>query len=86
MLFRSVLGMLGKGSFGEVHLVRYKKNKEFYAMKMLYKNKVENQGMLRYVQTERNVLCVSKHPFIVGLYFAFQTSNKLFMVMEYCPG
>jgi serine/threonine protein kinase len=26
------------------------------------------------------------HPFIVTLHFAFQTSEKLFLILEYCPG
>jgi protein-serine/threonine kinase len=36
--------------------------------------------------TERNVLSVSNHPFIVSLQYAFQTEDRLFLVMEYCPG
>jgi serine/threonine protein kinase len=36
--------------------------------------------------TERNILSRAKHPFIVNLYYAFQTHEKLYMVMEYCPG
>ena len=26
------------------------------------------------------------HPFIVELYYAFQTEQKLYFVLEYCPG
>lgn len=36
--------------------------------------------------TERNVLSYIKHPFIVGLNYAFQTSDKLFLILDYCPG
>ena len=36
--------------------------------------------------TERNVLSYTRHPFIVGLNFAFQTRDKLFLILDYCPG
>lgn len=42
--------------------------------------------MTRYIQTERNVLSYMSSPFIVKLHFAFQTSNKLYLIMDYCPG
>jgi hypothetical protein len=78
--------VLGRGSFGEVFLVKYKKTGKYYAMKILDKRKVLTQNMVKYARTERNVLCFTKHPFIVGCEFAFQTANKLFMIMDYCPG
>ncbi len=81
-----ILCMLGSGSFGEVYLVKYKKTGKLYAMKVLNKKRVLSQNIMKYARTERNVLCYTKHPFIVGLNFAFQTSEKLFMVMDYCPG
>ncbi len=81
-----IITMLGRGSFGEVYLVRYKQTGALYAMKVLNKKRIMAQNILRYTRAERNVLCITKHPFIVGLEFAFQTSEKLFLVMEYCPG
>jgi serine/threonine protein kinase len=32
------------------------------------------------------VLSITKHPFIVGLNYAFQTREKLFLILDYCPG
>lgn len=81
-----IYSLLGKGSFGEVYLVQYKGDGKFYAMKTLNKKKVIMQNSIKYARTERNVLKISKHPFIVGLHFAFQNSEKLFMIMKYCPG
>jgi hypothetical protein len=81
-----VIQLLGKGSFGEVYLVRYKATRKPYAMKVLNKRRIMAQNLVKYAKTERNVLCFTKHPFIVGLDFAFQTSDKLFLILEYCPG
>lgn len=68
-----VLEKLGKGSFGSVYLVRRKDDpkKTNYAMKVLEKDKVLAQNLIRYAKTERNVLCLAKHQFIVGLEYAF---------------
>ena len=35
--------------------------------------------------TEKNVLQIMNHPFIVKLKYAFQTKHNLVMVMDYCP-
>ena len=43
-------------------------------------------NLVRYVKTEWNVLSISDHPFICGIDFAFQTSDWLFLILEYAPG
>jgi serine/threonine protein kinase len=78
--------ILGKGSFGEVYLVQKQTSKEFFAMKVLLKDKLMGQNLVKYARTERNVLSYTNHPFIVGLNFAFQTKEKLFLILDYCPG
>lgn len=90
--------LLGKGSFGEVYLVKKKSNDTYYAMKILNKAKIMGQNLVKYarwvkfsnynyiIRTERNVMSYIKHPFIVGLNYAFQTKDKLCLVMDYCNG
>ena len=78
------LAQLGKGSFGEVYLVQKINTKEKFAMKVLRKERIMGQNLLKYAIAERNVLSLSNHPFIVKLNFAFQTSSKLFLILEYC--
>lgn len=77
---------LGRGSFGEVFLIRKNSSGEQFAMKLLRKDRIMRENLLRYAVTERNVLTYMKHPFIVGLKYAFQTSEKLVLVLDYCPG
>lgn len=63
--------LLGTGSFGEVYLVKEKRKGRLFAMKVLSKEKIMGQNLTRYAKTERDVLSYTKHPFIVGLNFAF---------------
>mmetsp|Transcript_14130 Transcript_14130/g.26565 ORF Transcript_14130/g.26565 Transcript_14130/m.26565 type:complete len:650 (+) Transcript_14130:96-2045(+) len=77
---------LGRGSFGEVYLVRKRDSRDLYAMKVLRKDKIMKHNLVKYAMTERNVLSYIRHPFIVGLNYAFQTSEKLFLILDYCPG
>jgi serine/threonine protein kinase len=62
---------LGKGSFGEVFLVEKLTDKKIYAMKVLEKEKIVGKNLVRYAKTERNVLSIMDHPFIVKLNYAF---------------
>lgn len=55
-------------------------------MKVLSKDKILGKNLKRYALTERNVMSVINHPFMVKLHYAFQTSSKLFLVMDYYPG
>ena len=79
------LAKLGKGSFGEVYLVQKINTKQKFAMKVLRKDRILNNNLMKYAIVERNVLSLSNNPFIVKLNYAFQTSSKLFLVLEYCP-
>jgi protein-serine/threonine kinase len=82
----SVLQPLGKGSFGEVYLVRNVCTGMLYAMKVLDKEKIISKNLTIYALTERNVLSQINHPFMVSLHFAFQSNEKLFLILDYCPG
>ncbi len=81
-----IIELLGKGSFGEVYLIEYIPNKKRYAMKVLNKNKILSQNIVKYIMTERNVLTRIKHPFIIKLYHTFQTDEYLYLILEYCEG
>eukprot|EP01136_Pigoraptor_vietnamica_P018677 Opistho-1_new@65381 len=78
--------LLGRGDVGRVYLVSKKDTDELYAMKVLRKADMIERKKIKRVLTEREILATARHPFIVTLYYSFQTEDKLYFIMEYCAG
>ena len=82
----TTLKVIGKGSYGKVLLVEKKDDKKIYAMKILKKKAMIKRNQVAHIKTERKIMELVDHPFIVKLRYAFQNPQKLYMVMDYCPG
>ncbi|KAJ3270587.1 Ribosomal protein S6 kinase beta-1 [Terramyces sp. JEL0728] len=79
-----VLSVIGKGAYGKVYLVREIETKQSFAMKVLKKASI----VLHEQQTrnERSILKDIDSPFIVKLYYAFQSPFRLYLILTYCAG
>jgi serine/threonine protein kinase len=76
---------IGSGAFGIVYLVRKKNSiQEIYAMKVLFKANLILKRKLRYAVAESNILKTCNHPFILKLYYAFQTPKNLYLILDFC--
>jgi serine/threonine protein kinase len=82
----TLITTIGKGSFGQVYLTRYKPTRKLFAMKVLIKEHLKAEGQVEHTLAERAALEKATHPNIVSLVMAFQSRSKLFFVLEYCPG
>ncbi|KAI9492227.1 kinase-like domain-containing protein [Zychaea mexicana] len=78
------LCVLGRGAFGKVLLVKHRASRTLYAMKTLKKASLVLH--VNNIKTERQILEQVRHPFIVQLYYAFQTPTELHMILEYAVG
>ena len=91
--------VIGKGSYGKVLLVTKKDNNKQYALKILKKDEIIKRNQFEHTMAERRILVSPphhnhyffiqqsvNHPFIVKMDYAFQSENKLFFCLEYCPG
>jgi serum/glucocorticoid-regulated kinase 2 len=81
-----LMKVLGKGSFGKVMLVQHREHKRLFAMKVLRKEDLLQKRQLMHTATERAILEQLKHPFLTKLEFAYQSTGKLYLIMNYCPG
>ncbi|KAJ6335202.1 hypothetical protein OIU78_011939 [Salix suchowensis] len=80
------LTVIGKGAFGEVRLCRAKDTGEIFAVKKLKKSEMLSRGQVENVRSERNLLAEVDSRCIVKLFYSFQDSEFLYLIMEYLPG
>lgn len=59
---------------------------QFYAMKVLNKAHLIDRNQVAHTRDEKSILQKLQHPFIVKLRYAFQTKDKLYMIMDYVHG
>ena len=77
---------LGSGTFGNVNLVRNKKNKQFYAIKALDLEQIKKENLESCVELEKNVLLKTDHPFIMKMVKYLKDENYIFFINEYIKG
>jgi tetratricopeptide (TPR) repeat protein len=79
-----VLGILGKGGFGEVYLVYDRRTESFYAIKTIRSDKFADDTF--YEAFEREALLwvnLEQHPFILAARYVQNFSGRLFVSMDY---
>ena len=62
---------IGKGGFGKVWKVEYKKYKKVFAMKEMNKARILTKRSVKSVMNERQILTFLNSPFLVNMYYAF---------------
>lgn len=82
----TIIKVVGKGSYGKVLLVKKNDDNKTLAMKVLKKKHMIKRNQVQHTKTERSILELVKHPFIIQLKYAFQNEVKLYFVVDYCPG
>ncbi|KAH0572234.1 Kinase, AGC [Spironucleus salmonicida] len=81
-----ILQTLGQGSFASVFLAKRLADNQTYAIKVLQKKKILEANELTHTLAERQILASLNSPFLVKLHGAFQTSDLLYLVLDFVPG
>jgi serine/threonine protein kinase len=80
-----LIKMVGKGGFGKVLKVRKRDTGRIYAMKVMDKSLFKHSKHVDALLAERDIM-LNDCPFLVHLYFSFQTTDKLYFVMDFVGG
>jgi len=81
-----IIKPISKGAFGSVYLAKKRQTGDYYAIKVLRKSDMIAKNQVMNVKAERMVLTRTDSPFVVKLYYSFQSKDNLYLVMEYLNG
>ena len=82
----SVHRIIGRGGFGEVYGCRKDDSGKMFALKLLDKKRIKVKKGEMLAINEKNMLAKISSPFVVNLYYAFQTNEKLCFVLDLMNG
>ena len=79
----NITKIIGRGKMSKIFLVQHKKNNNFYALKSISKEIVENNSSLKSkIKNIQNL----KHPFLISINCCFETDNRVYFVLPYIQG
>jgi len=82
-----IVRVVGVGGCGKVIQAVHSPSGEYRAVKVMSKARLfQQEQRLERVITEKRILARIRHPFVVSLHWAFQTSTHLFLVLDFCSG
>ena len=77
---------MSSGAYGKVCLVKKKSTGDYFALKVIDKEKTIAKLEDKYFMTEIDILRNLNSDYIVKLYYSFQEDNSICFVMEYMNG
>ncbi|KAG5008764.1 hypothetical protein AAZX31_07G022200 [Glycine max] len=78
--------VLGQGNFAKVYHARNLNTNESVAIKVIKKEKLKKERLVKQIKREVSVMRLVRHPHIVELKEVMATKGKIFLVMEYVKG
>ena len=74
---------LGRGKFGNVYLAREKKSGYVVALKVLFKNQLQQSNVEHQLRREIEIQPHLRHPNILRLYGYFYDDSRVYLILEY---
>jgi Protein kinase domain len=81
-----IIKPISKGAFGSVFLAKKKITGEYFAIKVLKKADMVSKNQVMNVKAERTILTQLDSPYVVKLFYTFQSQEHIYLVMEYLNG
>ncbi|RKP00861.1 hypothetical protein CXG81DRAFT_12730, partial [Caulochytrium protostelioides] len=77
---------ISRGAFGSVFLAKKTVTGDYYAIKVLKKADMVAKNQITNVRAERMILSTLDSPYVVKLFYSFQSRHSLYLVLEYLNG
>ncbi|PVZ96931.1 hypothetical protein BB558_007131 [Smittium angustum] len=74
---------LGKGKFGRAYLAREKQTGFICAIKVMYKNELKENNIVKQLRREVEIQTHLRHPNILRLYGYFHDEKRIYLILEY---
>ena len=81
-----IINVIGRGSYGKVCLVQFKKTNKLYAMKSLKKDVLLDEDQVENTLLEKDILQSINYPFLVRMEFCFQTEERIYFILPFIRG
>jgi len=81
-----IIKPITKGGFARVYLAKKNVTGDYFAVKVLKKQDMVEKNQVDNVIAERNILATVSCPYVVRLYYSFQTNENLCLAMEFLQG
>lgn len=81
-----LIKMINRGGFGKVFLVKNSLDDKYYAMKRIRKDLLIETGQIDNTLNERELLLSNDNPFLLRMFYVFQSEFRLYFFMEYVDG
>ena len=81
-----LLSTIGRGTFSKVKLGLHIPTKQKVAVKILDKEKINDEADIERIRREIHILSIVRHPNIVQLYETITSDNNIYIIMEYVEG
>ncbi|KNC82252.1 ULK/ULK protein kinase [Sphaeroforma arctica JP610] len=83
--YRPTVDKIGQGSFATVYKAKRQKDDEIFAIKRINTTMLKPR-LLDNLELEIQIMTRMSHPNIVGLYDEMESSEHMYLVMEFCEG
>lgn len=74
---------LGRGKFGNVYLARERQSRFVVALKVLFKNQLQQSAVEHQLRREIEIQSHLRHPNILRLYGYFYDQTRVYLIIEY---
>ncbi|KAJ8329641.1 rim15, signal transduction response regulator [Batrachochytrium dendrobatidis] len=81
-----IIKPISKGAFGSVYLAKKRVTGDYFAIKAIKKADMVAKNQVMNIKSERMILTQLDSPYVVKLYYSFQSKEHIYLVMEFLNG